>query len=280
MTSSGPSSNSSRRPARNPIEQLLAVQVGQGVADVEHDPRFVPQDVDVGVDEAPPQILRRPPVDERKLEAVERLAIVELLSYPDQGGEREHLADLRLVREPVVDLLDALDLEIGEPVPGLLAFGFRVVLGRFRGRLVVEDAILVQIENDLQRGGAAELAVDEREPPVDLGVLAEVVDEAVLDGEPGCAERADREQRARGGEHPSPVPLGGERQAAGEPVLGTGPFGRAGPSEQQHDGGKQGEGRVTNVTPSPMLIIQPKSMTGLMPLNTSEPKPMMVVSAV
>ena len=37
---------------------------------------------------------------------------------------------------------------------------------------------------------------------------------------------------------------------------------------------------VTNVTASPMLIIQPKSMTGLMPLNTSEPNPMMVVSAV
>ena len=37
---------------------------------------------------------------------------------------------------------------------------------------------------------------------------------------------------------------------------------------------------VTNVTASPMLIIHPKSMTGLMPLNTSDPKPMMVVSAV
>ena len=37
---------------------------------------------------------------------------------------------------------------------------------------------------------------------------------------------------------------------------------------------------VANVTASPMLIIQPKSITGLMPLNTSEPKPMMVVRAV
>ena len=37
---------------------------------------------------------------------------------------------------------------------------------------------------------------------------------------------------------------------------------------------------VTNVTASPMLIIHPKSMTGLMPLNTSDPNPMMVVSAV
>ena len=37
---------------------------------------------------------------------------------------------------------------------------------------------------------------------------------------------------------------------------------------------------VVNVTASPMLIIHPKSMTGLMSLNTSEPKPMMVVSAV
>jgi hypothetical protein len=37
---------------------------------------------------------------------------------------------------------------------------------------------------------------------------------------------------------------------------------------------------VRNATANPMLIIEPKSLTGLMLLNTSEPKPMMVVRAV
>ncbi len=37
---------------------------------------------------------------------------------------------------------------------------------------------------------------------------------------------------------------------------------------------------VTNVTVKPALIINPKSMTGLIPLTTRELKPMMVVNAV
>ena len=40
------------------------------------------------------------------------------------------------------------------------------------------------------------------------------------------------------------------------------------------------EKEVTKATARPMLIIQPKSLTGLMLLNTSELKPMMVVRAV
>ena len=37
---------------------------------------------------------------------------------------------------------------------------------------------------------------------------------------------------------------------------------------------------VMKVTANPALIIQPKSMTGLISLTTREPKPMIVVSAV
>ena len=40
------------------------------------------------------------------------------------------------------------------------------------------------------------------------------------------------------------------------------------------------EKEVRKATASPMLIIQPKSLTGLMLASTSELKPMMVVSAV
>ena len=129
--------------------------------------------------------------------------------------------------------------------PAFLAFGLGVVLGGFRRRLVVEDAVLVEIEKDLQRRGAAELAVDECESAIDFGVLAEVVDEAVLDGEPGHAEGADREQHRGGGEHQPAAPLGGEGEAAGdppgEPAFRALAFGGAGAPEQQHGGGKEGE---------------------------------------
>ena len=37
---------------------------------------------------------------------------------------------------------------------------------------------------------------------------------------------------------------------------------------------------VRKVTPSPRVIIQPKSITGLISLTTSDPNPIMVVSAV
>ena len=44
------------------------------------------------------------------------------------------------------------------------------------------------------------------------------------------------------------------------------------------DGNSRNE--VRKVTPSPRVIIQPKSITGLMSLTTREPNPIMVVSAV
>ena len=67
------------------------------------------------------------------------------------------------------------------------------------------------------------------------------------------AERADREQHPRRGHHPTAAPLGGERQASGDPPgergLRVRPFGgvacpplAGGATEQQNDGGKQGEG--------------------------------------
>jgi len=60
--------------------------------------------------------------------------------------------------------------------------------------------------------------------------------------------------------------------------LSASPSLSSGPINTSSDGNSKNE--VRKVTTSPMDIIQPKSITGLMPLNTSEQKPMMVVSAV
>ena len=137
----------------------------------QEDPRLLILDRDVGADERSLDILGHALVEERELQPVEGLPVIERLANPDYGCQRQDLADLGERIEIVVHRLDALDLEGREPIGGLVrVLAFVLVLALL---VLAEDPILVEIEQHLERGGPAERPIDELHALVDLGVLAE-----------------------------------------------------------------------------------------------------------
>ena len=119
--------------------------------------------------------------------AVNSRPAVQLFGDAQRRGERQHLADLGARVEVVVHRFDAVDLLRREPRIGL----GRLVLdfAEHGGEVVVEIAQVAvsrafrELEHDVQRRRAAEFLVDQLEALVDLGVVLEVADEAVLDFE-------------------------------------------------------------------------------------------------
>ena len=201
---------------------------------------------EVRIDERLLDLLGQALVEQGELEAVELLAAVQVLCHPDDGRERQHLADLGQPVQVVVDLLDPLDPAWREPV------------GRRGGHVdvpVLEVLLLVlqlcylllfgraiEVEQDLQRRGSPELLVDELHALVDLGIGPEVVDEAVLDGEPGDPDPADDHQDDRARQHDVPVAFRDGSKPARHPQIHDLAHAGPRPSQQHQRGRKQREG--------------------------------------